>query len=74
MTVTTYRINKSGEETACDYCGTPLYKGDKVYAVGSRAYCSQDCAFLFAELQEQRAQAQTERERLINETNTTRRT
>lgn len=43
--MTTDRVEHTHEETHCEYCGTPLYKGDRVYwDDGQRwPYCSITC-------------------------------
>lgn len=33
-----HTINDQSQETVCDWCGRPLYAGDKVYTDGSERY------------------------------------
>jgi hypothetical protein len=39
-----YTITHHTEETACDWCGTPLDVGDTAWEQAARVYCSRHCA------------------------------
>lgn len=38
-----YRINRHTEESACCYCGCPLYVGDTAFEYVDEAFCSRTC-------------------------------
>ena len=45
--MTTYIIHDHTEETDCDYCGQPLYTGDKaVEDVRGMVFCSKTCSVI----------------------------
>ena len=39
-----YVIRRHGEETTCEWCGFPLYVGDRALQAGDWIYCGRTCA------------------------------
>lgn len=47
--MTAYRIRTRDEETACEWCGFPLYVGDSAVLTRDLVFCGRTCAATYRE-------------------------